>query len=446
MHRARVYLIICAALCTLALCLPLPAAAVSSITLSQSGENQFLLQGNGIENAAGMEFNISYNSASMHNPRVTEGPLIAGAMTAFNPNVPGSVRMVIISLTPIRGSGVIATLTFDRIGSSPGDINFLSVQLADIRGKQLPVSARISEPPAPPDAASDSAPGRSEQGMTAQPAGPVSTDPPLPLPTAVIIAGRQPPLEEERERSDHPQPVDRNDVPAAPATDEHPAASPPTAMHEGPGEVPAKKSALPDTAGEKQLYAHTSILDRFRGYRGERTLPALVALFREELMFGIRQDPPIAFSDGRSTVKVTFLSPPGDRTPSDIAVLGARLLSLKKDPDNTNTWIAELALQKGTCQASMAVSQGDVEMVYPLTVAPRIEPLSSRVEGLSENDFLRYLSYRAAEASPAVDFNQDATRDYVDDFIFTANYLDAVDAKRRAAREPMTGMTGQGIR
>jgi hypothetical protein len=131
------------AMLVIALCRPLPAFAVSTLAISPAGEGIFLLQGIGIEDAAALEITVSYDTATLANPRVVEGPLIAGAMTAVNRNVPGMVRMAVIRLTPVKGSGVIAKLSFDRTGASSGRIISLSCKLANIKGASLPVLVRI---------------------------------------------------------------------------------------------------------------------------------------------------------------------------------------------------------------------------------------------------------------------------------------------------------------
>jgi len=440
MQSKAISLMFIAALCTLALCRPLPAAAVSSVTLSPSGENGFILQGNGIEDAAAMEINISYDSATINNPRVTEGPLIAGAMTAVNPNLPGTVRMVIIRLTPVRGSGVIATLTFNRTGPSPGGINSLSVRLSNISGTPLPVFAQVSNPPAASPDSSVSAERTNTSGTPAQIAGADSAVAQSPVPPTVLIVGPPDAADQGKERTKASSTADRD---AQQSADESPTGLSVNTTRGAADAVVAKNAPTSDA---KRLYSQKSILERFREYRGERTAAALIDLFRQENMIGIRQDPVIAFSDGKSTVKVTFLSTPGNGKASDVAVMGARLLSLKKDPDNTNTWIAELMPEQGTSQASLAVSQGDVQLIYPLTVVPRADLLRANQRGVSKNDFMRYLNSRGAAGAAAVDLNHDARQDYLDDYIFTANYLDAVEQERRITREARTGLTGQGIR
>jgi hypothetical protein len=125
------------------LCWPLRALAVSTLSISPAGEGIFLLQGVEIEDAAALEIIISYDQASLTKPRVVAGPLITGAMTATNPNIPGIVRLAILRLTPVKGSGVIATLIFDRKGSAPGKILSLRARLMNIQGTTLPVVVNV---------------------------------------------------------------------------------------------------------------------------------------------------------------------------------------------------------------------------------------------------------------------------------------------------------------
>jgi hypothetical protein len=134
----------------LELCRPSPVFATSTLTISSAGNGVFLLQGVGVEDAAALDIIVVYDSATLANPRVSEGPLIAGAMTATNLNVPGTVRMAIVRLTPVKGSGVIATLAFNRTGSSPGNIISLSARLSNIKGASLPTLVQVNKHPRHP--------------------------------------------------------------------------------------------------------------------------------------------------------------------------------------------------------------------------------------------------------------------------------------------------------
>lgn len=55
---------------------------------TESGSGIFLIGGVGIQDAAALDITVSYELAILSNPRFVEGPLIPGAMTAFNPNIP----------------------------------------------------------------------------------------------------------------------------------------------------------------------------------------------------------------------------------------------------------------------------------------------------------------------------------------------------------------------
>jgi hypothetical protein len=45
---------------------------------------------------------------------------------------------------------------------------------------------------------------------------------------------------------------------------------------------------------------------------------------------------------------------------------------------------------------------------------------------MTEEDFNRYLKERETAKSPQFDLNIDGKRDYLDDYIFTANYLEDI--------------------
>jgi hypothetical protein len=100
--------------------------------------------------------------------------------------------------------------------------------------------------------------------------------------------------------------------------------------------------------------------------------------------------------------------------------MGAKLISLKRDPDNTNTWVVDLLPDRGAYQASVAVPLGELQMIYPITIAPKVDIKPVRGRTVTLADFDRYLRERGK------DLNQDGKRDEIDDFIFTANYLSAV--------------------
>jgi len=399
----------------LTLCFPVTVFAVSTITTTSAGDGVFLLQGIGFEDAAALEITVQYDTATLANPRVVEGPFIAGFMTAINPNIPGTVRIVAVRLTPVRGSGVIATMTFDLKGSNPGQIISLTAKLANIKGATIPVLAQINKAPEVPKTEPDpqqvqQSPART--ALTSQTSAP-----------AIIIAG---PSERPVETKVAP------DVQGARAVDDGlvppeaggvPREEPKLMVRRTERASDANNTAASAKTSNRKIHKQKSILERFQEYKGKRTPDAFIALFEQDSMFWYNQDPPVALSDGKTTVRVTFISTPGNKSFSDVVVMGARLISLKPDLDNTNTWTVELVPEKGEYRASIAVSQGDGTMVYPLTIAPKVIIDLSRSEAITKAQFDRYFSERGSAEKTEFDANKDGKHDYIDDYIITANYL-----------------------
>jgi hypothetical protein len=428
-----------AVLFVVALCLPLPALAVSTVTISSGGDGVFSVQGTGIEDAAALEITIMYDTNTLASPRVVEGTLIAGAMTAINQSIPGMVRMVIIRLTPISGSGVIATLSFDRTGSSPGIVRSMSVRLADIKGAPLSALAQVSNPQ---DAAANVAASSQDQNIssgsttTTVLAGTPSA--PYIIPSTVIIAGQQAGADEMNKAADTTRAREQDSQPSTPDAAGS-AVQEPAAPGQKTEPVVTADAVEISRSNRKTatVYTQKSVLDRFKEYKGERTIAAMLSLFENESMIGCRQEPSVAISDGKSIVRVVFLSTPGANPASDLSVTGARLISLSKDPDNTNTWIAELVPEKGAYRAGIAVSQGELKMIFPLAVSPKTDVYHVRPGTWTDADFLYYLKRQRT------DLNGDGKRDYLDDYLFTANYIDGVRKTRSPRQGSAATMAGQ---
>ncbi len=412
----------------LVLCRPMPVFAVSTVTIAPAGDGIFAIQGAGIEGASAFEINVSYDPATLSNPRLVEGPLIAGAMTATNTTAPGTVRIVIIRVAPITGSGVIATLTFDRTGPSPGRINALKARLANATGAPLLAQVEITNPP---DVLVDSSAAAQSQNAPAGPdaaqAGAVPLGTSSPVPSTIGMVGPAIPAQDKSDSStlspaghDVQPPAqdsaraEENDRVAAAQT----ASIPISDQGNGPASHPRQA---------RNIYTQKSVLERFQEYKGERTADAFASLFNQEYIIGCRQDPPVALSDGKTAVLVTFISLPGNLTLSDVAVTGAKLISLSSDPDNTNTWNVKLIPQEGGYQASIAVLQGKLKMIYPLTIAPKINVRFSQAGKPTKADFNRYLARRATAKPSGPDLNSDGKWDYRDDYILTANYLFTIE-------------------
>ena len=363
---------------------------------------------------------------------MSEGALISGAMMAVNPNVPGSVRMAIIRVVPIKGSGLIATVTFDRIGSSPGKIISLVARLATINGASLPALVQVNNPP---DSSSIASNPPQDQDAPASTTTAKRTNADIPgtpstNTSAVILAGPTAKADEGKDALDIEGTKERNSLPVPPEDSGEPMRGTAGATQMTDNISGDKEAASTGKPLKRKVYAQKSILDRFREHKGDRTAKALIALFETEGVPGFSQDPPIALSDGKTLVKVRFTSTSENETVSDVAVMGARLLSIKRDTDRKDIRVVELAPNKGEYDASIAVSQNSTMTVYPLTIAPKIDIGLGGSKAVSEDDFRLFLKGSGGSKKSPFDLNGDSEQNYIDDYIFTANYIVARENSR----------------
>lgn len=187
---------------------------------------------------------------------------------------------------------------------------------------------------------------------------------------------------------------------------------------------PEQDRATPATP-TRNVHAHTSVLDRFREFKGNASLEKYVSFFEQDMLLGYRQDPVVALSGGKSTVRLTFISIPGKRNASETALAGGQLVSLAKDPEQSNTWIAEIQPARGEISAHFSIPQTDIIIVYPLTIAPKANIDLDGSGSVTKADFDLFLKERGSVKKPRFDLNADGKRDYIDDYIFTANYVAA---------------------
>jgi len=167
----------------------------------------------------------------------------------------------------------------------------------------------------------------------------------------------------------------------------------------------------------------TATLESFRVYQGEKSPAIFVALMTREVSSSIHQEPVVALSDGTSTVKIRATLAGSDDESPNFALNGARLVSLSKDGA---TWIIEAQPQMGILQASLTILAGSEIIEFPLTLAPPVAGLST-----DEAEFAAFLKDSGA-VPPKRDLNGDRRHNYLDDFIYTANYLSLKGATGKA--------------
>jgi hypothetical protein len=170
----------------------------------------------------------------------------------------------------------------------------------------------------------------------------------------------------------------------------------------------------------KKVKMFPSVLERFKDFKGEKTPKALMALFSMQDN-EVKQDPPIVISNGKATVKIILkLNSKGED--NNFLLDGVSLVSLKNN--EKDMWTVELLPDSKAYEATISVPRNNQLYVIPLTVAPPLYVNIGFSAGrLTEADFKLYLKEKGTVKAPRFDLNGDGRRDYIDDYIFTANYI-----------------------
>lgn len=179
--------------------------------------------------------------------------------------------------------------------------------------------------------------------------------------------------------------------------------------------VSATVAMAADPAAEKS--GVISILERFKSYSGPRTPAALAALFTAPATAKVIQKPELVLSDGSSRIKITLgATAPGDAAPS-FAVIGGTLISSRLD--TTGASLLEVLPDAGTLSCTLVVLTAQGSDEFPLTTAP---PLAAEID-VSVQGFENFLGGQSGGSTPKLDLNADGKLNFLDDYIFTANFL-----------------------
>lgn len=381
------------------------AGAAATVSVTPSGDAAYTVQGAGLDGVAGIQLDITYDAGSLSSPSITQGGVVAGALLAVNSTTPGLLKIAVVSSRPFSGAGQIASITFaSKTGS--GGIVSITTSMIDSNGAAVPASAVIA------GGAAGSSPVQSN--TPAVPAG-QTTSAGQTTPAGSTSAATSPgtitlPVDQQQ----------RTEVPPAPP------APPPAYKAEPEAAAVIERAPPPDRAATEakpaetpQYIVYRGILDRFRQYRGIKNLPALAALFDKKIAQSIRQEPGLLVSNGRNRATLVVDIPARISASPKVEVSGAALLSFTRDTGIKGRWIAEVLPDAGSVRATVTVIAGAEEFEYPLTVTP---PLKTALT-FDEPGWIRFLAETGTEAAPLHDFNGDGVRDYIDEYIFVANYL-----------------------
>lgn len=397
----------------LTLCYSLPAFAIANVSILRTGNGVYVVQGTNLEDISGMDVSFNYDT-TLGKPTVTAGGLVSGSMLAANADN-GFIHIGIVTVSgSINGTGQIAVVTFDKKGAA-GNVSVPKVSLYKANLTQSPVTTDTVTPTPDPKPTNQDGGGTQNTGTVNQNPGTVATQP-------IVVGGTV------TMPTDTPAATENKTQPAVPEYREEPKSEQPVAAREPNAAPEAKSQETQAKSPEKKLESQKSVLGRFRDYKGELSPKGLIGLFDQDEKSGVKQEPAFLLADGKAVLKVVVPSVAGKQAPN-FALKKARLVSLKRDADNN--WVVEARPEKGAYDASLTMLLDESMVELPLVVAPKVDIDLDKSGKITEDGFKRFLKERGTEKAPKYDLNGDGRRDYIDDYIFTVNYLVAQNNKAK---------------
>lgn len=413
-HRGAVFSL---AVVMVLLCSFNTAFAAAAITAVPAGNGVYAVVGSGLSGIAGLKVTMTYDPATLGNPRVEKGALLGNAMLVANPNQSGIVTFAIISASGFSGSGSIALVSFDK-KSEPGLLTGLTVNEAiNVNGAPLAVTTSYSNAPTsdttvktetPAAGSSSQTPAVLSGGSQQAPGTSTTTSGGSVYLGTVTMPGdtASGQTEKKAESPKYDQPAVQGQGTTTAGQGDETAKSEPEEK-----KVPAAKKDV----------AYPSPVERIKADSGKLTMEKLVAAFDLAKDLPYTQTPRIVLSDGKSSVQFSVRLGEAKESPS-FALESAKLLSLKQSENGD--WLVEAVPVLNANEASLTVSQGESTMHIPVVVArPLKESDLGNLKPLSEKSFTLFLKERGTREAPRYDLNGDGKRDYLDDYIFAANYL-----------------------
>ncbi len=398
----------------------LPTAGVHAspgVAIRARADSVYVLEGTDLTGVAGLDITLRYDAATLSRPRVALGELVSGALIVVNDTTAGMLRLGIVRVASINGSGAIAIITFDRTagGTGAGILSLISTAISNA-GHSITLASYVLNAPAAAGGGTTAAGTTSaaaDIGAGPAPAAPLpgtGTAPRPAFPGAALLTAPSPGAVAA-------------DVPAQETGESKPGQDGMGGITPAEPDNRAANSTPPAKTGGPQLQKillYQGVLDRFKEFKGKKTPQSLMALFTAGGATGT-QDPPVVLSDGKAKVRimVELSSLNGNNR---IELDGVTLLSLTNaDKDR---WTMELLPNAQSYEATVSIPTNSQLFILPLTVAPPLDiPIGRSAGRLTESDFKLFLKERGSAKAPRYDLNRDGVRDFVDDYIFTANYL-----------------------
>lgn len=400
--------------------------AATIINIAPTGSAAYSITATDLQESAGIDLLISYDTATLETPKVKSGALATGAMMEANVSTSGVVRIVFITAGAIKGTGELASVTFTKKGTTPAPPLKLSSSVYAASGSQLAVqSTSVAQQQ---EAGTDS-PNKDSKTPSAGTAGApvVSSSGTM----ATIFSPITPQVSTTSGSVSFPQETVVKNDPARQGASKDGLSEEPEYM-KTPADTPAVAVgsaavtvALPEIKAAGALHtlkSNQSVLDSFRVYKDMRTVKQLSALFKDSGLHttGIVQSPPIVVSDGKTIVTVAVdLS--AEAAPS-FSLKGANMKSIRRVSDKK--WEIDALPQKGKSDIRLSILLKGERTEAPLVVVPTIsQEVAGKLATLSVVALDAMLATPLKNNKPAYDMNNDRKQDYVDDYILIGHWL-----------------------
>ena len=183
---------------------------------------------------------------------------------------------------------------------------------------------------------------------------------------------------------------------------------------------PGKDVPVAGAPEEKKFVVLRSVLQAFRDYTGEKNPQSLTALFESVSIPDVRQEPSVVLSDGKTPAKLIIQVPTTVKAVRSFYLKGAKLVSLKMEGA---AWVVEVLPDSQVYEASVTVLSNGSTTEIPITVATPMDADIGPAIAPGEKEFNMFLKERGTDKAPIFDLNNDGKRDYIDEYIYTANFI-----------------------
>jgi len=425
----------------------------AKIDIIQSSNRSFSLQGYDIQGVGGLHFEMLYEN--MMAPQVQRDFIIASAPNVmYQTNVVpdkdknnvelGTGKIYIAALqadNKFSGTGAIVTIAFQPVKGKPASLRITKAELAAATDSAVnklnptinnsPVFAGLEEQTTsngdtgegPKDTDGTSSDSGSDNGSDNSGGKDTGSGGDSGSPRTAYLGAVSMPSDQSGKSADTAQSKDDQEQQDQQQEPSDQSPQEPELSADGDAQpVEAPHETERPQPGQPKFAAHKGLLDQVRELKEEKTPQTLTALFGAYSIPGVKQEPPLVLSDGKTVVKVHLNLPAAGKQSPNFALKGAKLVSLKND--EKDKWVIEALPAKNANDVRVTALQDEMMTEIPLTVAQPVSKKAVSPQGLwDEGAFALFLKDRGGDKAPQFDLNGDGVRNHVDDYIYTVNYL-----------------------